>query len=99
MLTSEVFVLKNFLYHGDLPRNWTFKNGPQISLGPSGWVIATPFEKNILSKWVHIFTSRFKAKMKPTSGEKPPAIKSIFSTWRIIPFSKWLITMVSKSPK
>ena len=21
------------------------------------------------------------------------------STWRIIPFSKWLITMVSKSPK
>ena len=29
----------------------------------------------------------------------PRARVNIISTWRIIPFSKWLITMVSKSPK
>ena len=28
-----------------------------------------------------------------------PAICGVGDTWRIIPFSKWLITMVSKSPK
>ena len=39
-----------------------------------------------------------------SSGLPPEGVLGMFSgggmsTWRIIPFSKWLITMVSKSPK
>ena len=44
------------------------------------------------------FTKRLEAGIPFIVGWLPGIADWVCSTWRIIPFSKWLLTMVSKSP-
>ena len=75
-----------------LPTCWIFWIFPaKIFTNPSEikltWLNAKPLDGK---KWVRV------AKMSTRGVGKGT---ELLCTWRIIPFSKWLITMVSKSPK
>ena len=56
---------------------------------------ATDIEKERFDRRLETVTKNAFSKA-PANIQNP---KEDPSTWRIIPFSKWLITMVSKSPK
>ena len=58
-----------------------------------------PATKSFMVQRNQLFLLNKKTSLKKKESDKHGPVFHFFSTWRIIPVCKWLITMVSKSPK